>query len=427
MIGYETRQSSPANAAERFYWSRQRNKRSRSSTVKFPVTFEHVISREHLFNCFQELQRRGGPAAGLDGVRPIDVSPSEFGQIAGSLSTCLRDGTYRPTPTRSQLIPKSGSSEMRELQIGNLCDRVVGKAVHSALSPAIDEAFLEGSWGFRPNRNTWGMLADLLNTMVSEKRWVLAIDDVRHAFDNVRIDDALDAHRKLLANDLNHHFSDRDREQLLELVNTVLRGANPERKIGIDQGNPYSPTALNVLLQCVHDVPLQEEVVFPSWFRYADNLVYACHDVSEGHQMLAHVRHLLHGAGLQLKGDTGVRNLSARESCPVLGFEVAKRTRKRDLTISPGEGAWSGLKQHLEHAHEAPRPEVAARAALLGWIESCGPAFEVAGSSLPMVLHTAAAYGFREIAHPDEIRDRWHTSWERWNVLKRGVLRNRML
>ena len=100
--------------------------------------------------------------------------------------------------------------------------------------------------------------------------------------------------------------------------------------------------------------------------------------------------------------------------------------RKKEPTIALGEDAWSGLKQHLERAHEAPRPEVAAREAVLGWIESCGPAFAVAGSSIPTILHTAADFGFREIAHPDEIRERWHTSWKRWNILKGGARRKRM-
>ena len=100
--------------------------------------------------------------------------------------------------------------------------------------------------------------------------------------------------------------------------------------------------------------------------------------------------------------------------------------RKKRLTIDLGEGAWSGLQQHLERAHDTPHPEVTAREAVLGWIESCGPAFEVAGSSIHTILLTAADYGFREIASPDELRERWHTSWRRWNVLKGGARRKRV-
>jgi hypothetical protein len=235
------------------------------------------------------------------------------------------------------------------------------------------------------------MLANLITTVESENRWVLVIDDVRHAFDNVRIDDVLDAHRVMIGNAPQNDFSDEDGEQLLELVNTVLRGSNTDRQIGIDQGNPYSPTALNVLLQCAHDIPLNEDAVFfPSWFRYADNLVYACRDVSEGHRMLSYVRRLLQGAGLSLKGETGVRDLSTRETIPLLGFTAAMCKRKKRLTIDLGEDAWSGLKQHLERAHDTPHPEVTAREAVLGWTESCGPAFEVAGSSISTILPAAS-------------------------------------
>jgi hypothetical protein len=37
-------------------------------------------------------------------------------------------------------------------------------------------------------------------------------------------------------------------ESLLDLIGVVLRGNDLNKPVGIDQGSPYSPTALNVRL-----------------------------------------------------------------------------------------------------------------------------------------------------------------------------------
>ena len=426
---YESRKWIPEKSAERKYWYRQRRKQRRSIIGTTPLRFLELISRDHLFHCFREVKKHGGPAAGPDEVSPADVSNFEFGDIAEGLSQDLAKCTYRPTPTRRKRVPKSSGIGTRPLRIGNLCDRVVGKAIHSALSPALDEAFEDGSWGFRPNRNSWGMLAAAANTIEAEDRWVIASDDIKDAFEHVRIDQAVDAHRHLLENKLTGHFHKDDHKQLLQLVETILRGSNPHRQVGIDQGHPYSPTALNVLLHHVHDAPLREGVVSFRWFRYADNLAYLCRSVPEGRQALAHVRRLLSNATppdsapMQLKGKPGVRDLSAREACPLLGFELRKRAGK--LSIEIGKVSWAALGRQLEEAHESARPEVTARHAVMGWIESVGPASEKAESSVSNILHAAARCGFRELTSREEIRERWYHSWQRWQSLRRraGVKR----
>src|SRR5437870_2573450 len=98
---------------------------------------------------------------------------------------------------------------------------------------------------------------------------VLAIDDVKDAFDHVRLGDLMENHRRYLEN-----------ATLLGLIEVVLRcGSNPNRKEGIEQGNPYSPTALNIYMHCVHDLGFDRDRIHPPWLRYADNLVYPCQRV----------------------------------------------------------------------------------------------------------------------------------------------------
>ena len=65
-------------------------------------------------------------------------------------------------------------------------DRIVSSALNRTLGALWEREFLPMSYGFRAQRGTWNLLADLMAAMVAEERFVLAIDDVRKAFDNVR-------------------------------------------------------------------------------------------------------------------------------------------------------------------------------------------------------------------------------------------------
>jgi len=77
----------------------------------------------------------------------------------------------------------------------------------------------------------------------------------------VNLEDLMDDHRR--------QFQDL---KLLNLIEVVLRGgSHQDRKEGIEQGNAYSPTCLNVRLHHVHDLAFGQDRTNPSWLRYADN------------------------------------------------------------------------------------------------------------------------------------------------------------
>src|SRR5205823_4356755 len=147
------------------------------------------------------------------------------------------------------------------------------------------------------------------------------------------------------------HITD---SSLLSLIEVVLRGNDGSRQRGIDQGSPYSPTALNVRLHHAHDlgfVPGHH----PSWFRYADNVVYLCQYVSEGNQALEHATSLLEKAGLSLKGKDGPPvDLRQGQKTQLLGFTLRHRDGRAEYGL--GGEAWEGLEQDLVKAHEAVDP-----------------------------------------------------------------------
>jgi hypothetical protein len=259
------------------------------------------------------------------------------------------------------------------------------------------------------------MLAQLERTMIEHNRWVLATDDIHHAFDSVVIEDVLADHRRHL-----------DQPAIIALVDSVLRGHEGQaRKVGIDQGGAYSPTALNARLHFAHDLDFDRDH-HPFWYRYADNLVYLCQDVSEGEKMMEKARGLLVKAGFTLKGEDGPpTDLRQGNSVQLLGFTLSLHPQEGHLVLEIGKDAWSGLEQALERAHAEDNPPDTALAVIRGWINAYGPAFEGRWmSTIPQqVLDTATYYGFRELAHPEELKEWWMTSYQSWCTFRSGVYR----
>jgi retron-type reverse transcriptase len=377
---------------------------------------KHIASRDNLFRCAQEMIRDGGRAPGLDRVRPEDLTPSEIGRIAEVVSEKIMDGSYRPHKTRPVDIPKNDGG-LRTLQIRVFWDRVVARALHEAVSPLMETTFLDMSYGFRKKRNAWKLLADLKIAVEDKNKWVLAVEDVRRAFDSVRVDDVIDAHRTLFKQ---HRDMLGDYTGLLTLIGKVLRGADPNRRVGIDQGCPYSPDALNSALHVNHDVLLVQDATKPFWlrdvtatYRYADNLVYVCQSVKEGHQVLGHVRRLLRIRHLELKGTGGVYDLAAGDTTQLLGFTL-RRAITNEMKVEPGFNALDIIRKHLCEAHQEPDPVTSARLALRGWTTWMGPAFKSGRKLLPKIGALATDLGLRESFSKKELHRLWHDSWTRW-------------
>src|SRR5947208_3357090 len=83
--------------------------------------------------------------------------------------------------------------------------------------PTVEPVCCDGSYGFRPKRGTWHLLADLEANVADGGLYTLAVDDVRKAFDNVVIVD--------LTEDLREYIRD---EGLLTLIEAVVRGGDDE-------------------------------------------------------------------------------------------------------------------------------------------------------------------------------------------------------
>lgn len=404
-----------------WYWYRRRRRRRGNANFERPfkfspgdtITLGPIIQHDNLLANFDQIAREGGQAPGPDGIRFRDLGRRERGDICRDFSTMIANGDYLPGPARPQDIPKP-TGGTRTLTIRGIGDRVISKAVTNAITPAIDCRFLDCSMGFRPDRNIQQVLAGLEAGVIQQGFPVIVTDDIRKAFDNVSIDSAVAAFRR--------HIDDTDTMRLIE---TILRGHDGEsRQVGIAQGDPLSPVALNTLLDQVLDRPLlAAHPGTPSW-RYADNLVWACQNVSEGHRVLHEAHQLLDAAGFALKGERGPVDLRRQGAhVETLGFRIRRHSEAR-LIYELTREAWWSLKQHLTRAHDAPEPAKMANTVLRAWLEAHGPAFgDVDGRVVvDRVLCTAAGIGFREVEAEDELLGVIRKAYERWLSIRRKAL-----
>ena len=412
---------SSKSARDAYLERRERRQRELLRRDGFPLSLGVIADRDNLYRCYRELAYRGGRAAGVDGLRYPDLSQYEAGDLVGDLSGRVLDKSYRPQPPRRVEIPKPGTTRTRTLSIPAVLDRVVAKAVHDALSPHWEERFLPCSWGFRPGKSTWGMLATVAACVRETGRTVLAIDDVRTAFDTIPHDAVIAAHRKLfrtVAAGTEHTLSRADvrraENDLLWLVEAVLGLAAGGR--GIAQGNNYSPDALNAVVHDYLDEPMSGKLGLPQWFRYADNVCSLVRCVSEGTKALAAVRRCLAPLGMSLRGEDGVSDLRDDAGPQLLGFTVG--FGKGKVVYGLGERAWDHLRRGLERSLEHDHPSEAARRTLLGWVDSCGPAFESGDVDATDALSVAAEYGYRELATAADLRQRARDARDAWVGVK---------
>lgn len=372
--------------------------------VRNPANFKlsKFAAPDNLYVAFKQLEDDGGHGAGTDGFRPVHFSESELRPILRQVSATLIDGTYRPYEPRICTVPKNGMGT-RDLALFRFMDRTVAKALLNCLKPFWNERLIALS--------TWQIYAKLHWTIQRRQLFVLAIDDIRKCFNFARLDDVMAWHQ--------HHIV---KQRLLELIERIIRGNDfLGTGIGLAQGSPISPTAMDLLLHHVLDLVMADRARNTPSFRYVDNLAYLCSDVSEGTRVLSIANEVLEEAGFQLKREDGEpQDLRDPEYNKVL-LGLIPRWQNGLLTFSIPESAFETLAVGLQIANEASSPAENALRRCTGWLQAQGPALmrNVEQEVVDRVVDMARHAGFRNVTRRDMLkiaalaRRSWHRELEK--------------
>jgi retron-type reverse transcriptase len=367
------------------------------------LTLNKFARESRLFAAFDDRRERGGDGPGLDGLTYHDFGRSEIAMALRELRREILDGNYRPYAYREVLIPRPGR-EPRTLSLRNCVDRVVSKAMHDFVLTVIDPTFLHGTYGYRLHRGVRHLLADMEHMMTTTDSWWFMHDDVRNAFPSMSIADAMNGFRA--------HVRD---GQLLNLIQAILEGADNQRFVGLDQGDPLSPLALNIVLHEAADVPLRQFLEgAPRWFRYSDNIAIIGRSAADCETPLRFLREHLDQRSINLKG-VMPRALNLRRNgarVEFLGFDIRHSGGRVQLAVGPA--GWKKLRSSLSEMWRRPNPAQRAWSQIHGWIAALGPGLEDIDGSARQIVDVARECGFSERLTESSIRDAIIAAFEAW-------------
>ena len=376
-----------------------------SVTDPAEFSWDNFSDHENLHKIYTILKEKGGPAPGPDGISYSDLSVCEEWDLARWLKDCLRDGTYRPGPTRRIEIPRQGRAP-RILNVSNLQDRVVASALWLCFKPYWTQQLP------RFGLPVFSVLANMQRTIRERNAFVLAIDDVRDCFPSAPIARVIECQSE--------HIQGRHVRQLVE---RIIRGHDgPEEPTGLAQGSPYSPVAMELLLHNCLDQRLDANGPGnPFEFRYVDNLVFICRNESEGARVLERCNDLLSGLNMNLKGQDGPpRDIRDPEfECPILGLITGWNDDR--MTFRIPESAFEKLEDGIAVACLRTNPVTVTKAVIKGWLRSgVAPALtnEESPGILERVVRLAHSLGVTEICGCD-FSDTVREAQQAWSDLSR--------
>ena len=177
-------------------------------------------------------------ASGID-----KVTKEEYEQNLEKLVKRMKNGSYRPNPTRRVYIPKETKGKMRPLGIYSYEDKLVENAIAQILEQIYEPKFYNESFGFRPNRSCHQAVREIIEIVQYRKTNYVVEADIRGFFDNVD--------HECLMQMLRHDIADR---RFLELIEKFLKagimenGKYLDSERGTPQGNGASPILANIYL-----------------------------------------------------------------------------------------------------------------------------------------------------------------------------------
>ncbi len=216
---------------------------------------------------------------------PLEALHADFAHLLA--------GDYQVPDLRGYLIPKRDGG-LRPLAVPPYRDRVLQRAVHQVLAPAIECLFARGAHGFRPGRSRITASHAIQAAWRAGYRWVYE-SDVRDFFDSVDLRRLRERLHALLG-------EDPVVPAIIAWMAAPVRfeGERIERANGLPQGSPLSPLMANLMLD---DFDSDMQAAGFHLIRFADDFIVLCKDPEEARRAGETARASLAEHGLALHPD----------------------------------------------------------------------------------------------------------------------------
>ena len=222
---------------------------------------EEILDRDNLNKAYKRVKTNKG-APGIDGMTVEEALPW-LKEHQKELLDSIRGGWFKPNPVRRKEIPKPDGG-IRKLGIPTVIDRIVQQAVAQVLTPIYEPLFIDGSYGYRPNRSAQMAVEKVKE--YAEQGYGYAVQlDLSKYFDTLN--------HAMLINILRRTIKD---ERVIQLIKRYLKSGVLENGIcvkteeGSPQGGPLSPLLANIYLN-EFDQEFERRGV--KVIRYADDIV----------------------------------------------------------------------------------------------------------------------------------------------------------
>ena len=222
---------------------------------------EKILDRDNLNKAYQRVKSNKG-APGIDGMTVEEALPW-LKEHREELLESIRGGWFKPNPVRRKEIPKPDGG-VRKLGIPTVIDRIVQQAIAQVLVPLYEPQFIDGSYGYRPDRSAQMAIQKVKEYAEEGYKYAVQLDLSKY-FDTLN--------HALLINLLRRTIRD---ERVIQLIQKYLKSGVMENGVcvkteeGSPQGGPLSPLLANIYLnEFDHEFENRGVKVI----RYADDIV----------------------------------------------------------------------------------------------------------------------------------------------------------
>ena len=186
---------------------------------------EKILERGNLNKAYQRVKSNNG-APGIDGMTVEEALPWLM-EHKEELLESIRGGWFKPNPVRRKEIPKPDGG-VRKLGIPTVIDRIVQQAIAQVLVPLYEPKFIDGSYGYRPNKSAQMAIQKVKEYAEEGYKYAVQLDLSKY-FDTLN--------HALLINLLRQTIKD---ERVIQLIKKYLKSGVMENGVCVktEEGSP---------------------------------------------------------------------------------------------------------------------------------------------------------------------------------------------